>query len=354
MPADLMMLLPPYFQGIQEYGILMGVEESELDAFEKSMGQIKKNLYVQTCDDTTLREYEQLLGIVREPGTSLDYRRQAVLTHMNRQLPYSLPKLKEMLDAAVGRGWYSLDVRYHAYELELDIIDQPYQMLKNMQYMTEEIIPAHLLFVFAGLYPVEIPVVTRASSRLELLSDFFARYNREFLYLDGTWDLDGTYLLNGYKEAAGLDLYPLELTIRSSLPVRNAADSRSFHVLSKISREMKVRSGLLLRSSERVEIKSGSQQRIRGHTAIPADTETLTAYESDAVASQGTRTELILRTEEPAAMVTESAAGISQQVFTKPEVMCRLTVEKDLWYLDGTYLLDGTKLLDAEIFNYDL
>lgn len=307
MPANLLMLLPPYFARIQEYEILMGVEEVELDALEKSMGLVKKNLYVQTCDDTTLREYEQLLGIVREPGANLDYRRQVVLTYMNQQLPYSLPKLKEMLDAAVGREWYRLDVRYHAYELELDIIDQPYQMLKNIQYMTEETIPAHLLFVFAGLYPVEIPIDTEAPNRLKLIADFYTRHNREFLYLDGTWDLDGTYLLNGYKEAVGLELYPLELKLRSSLPVRNTAD-----------------------------------------------TKTQMAYRSDAAASSGTWTELILRSEEAAAPVTESAVRISQQVSAESEVMCRLSVEKDLWYLDGTYLLDGTKLLDAEIFNYDL
>jgi hypothetical protein len=31
-----------------------------------------------------------------------------------------------------------------------------------------------------------------------------------------------------------------------------------------------------------------------------------------------------------------------------------LTVEKDLWYLDGTHFLDGTKPLDAEIIEYQL
>ena len=31
-----------------------------------------------------------------------------------------------------------------------------------------------------------------------------------------------------------------------------------------------------------------------------------------------------------------------------------LTIEKDLWFLDGTYLLDGTKLLDAEIIEQEL
>ena len=31
-----------------------------------------------------------------------------------------------------------------------------------------------------------------------------------------------------------------------------------------------------------------------------------------------------------------------------------LTIEKDLWFLNGTYFLDGTKLLDAEIIEQRL
>ena len=44
---------------------------------------------------------------------------------------------------------------------------------------------------FAGRYPVEIPVDIATISRLELITDFYARYNREFLYLDGSWTLMG-------------------------------------------------------------------------------------------------------------------------------------------------------------------
>ena len=105
MPVDLMLLLPPYFQAVYEYQVLMDIEGAELETAKRSLEQIKKNLYVQTCDDSTLREYEQLLGIVRERGAAMEYRRRMILSRMNQQLPYSLPKLKEILDAALGRQW---------------------------------------------------------------------------------------------------------------------------------------------------------------------------------------------------------------------------------------------------------
>ena len=305
MPADLMLLLPPYFQAVYEYQVLMDVERAELETAKRSLEQIKKNLYVQTCDDSTLREYEQLLGIVRERGAAMEYRRRMILSRMNQQLPYSLPKLKEILDAALGRQWYELEIRYGIYELELDVIDQSYQVLKNIQAMVEEIIPAHLRYIFAGRYPVEIPVDIATTSRLKLISDFYARYNREFLYLDGNWRLDGTYLLNGYKEIEGLDLYPARMAIQSEWhsPVTS---SWSWGYGTGVG----------------VAPETGTDLRITG-----------------AAAGQ------------PAG---EGRIGLAWMQPAAPEVDCQLRVEHNLWYLDGAAFLDGTRFLDAEIFEYDL
>lgn len=305
MSSDLLMLLPPYFQAIYEYQVLTEVEGAELETAEKSLEQIKRNLYVQTCDDPTLRKYEQLLGVVREQGVTLEYRRRMVLSRMNQQLPYSLPKLKEILDAALGRQWYRLDVRFGVYELELDVIDQSYKVLKNIQTMVEEIIPAHLLYIFAGSYPAEIPAEITATARLELISDFYARYNREFLYLDGNWLLDGTYLLNGYKEIEGLDLYPARTTIQSEW-------------------------------------------------RCPVTSSWAWGYGTGAGVAPGAGTDLRIT---GAAAGQPTGDGRLVLAWTQPtstEIDCQLRVENNLWYLDGTVVLDGSMLLNAEIFEYDL
>lgn len=351
---DLSASYPEFMRGFQELKEINNAEEIELQRLYQCCDGLWADGFIQSATIQGVKRWESLLGIRPYPNDSLTERQAAVLLKWNQQLPYTLLRLQERLEAAVGSGGYELYARYREYILELTVIDQTYRVLQKVHEMTREMIPANLIFLFAGKYPGQIPVDVTVGSGLKFISDFYARYNREFLYLDGTWNLDGTYLLNGYKEVVGLDLYPLELKLRSNLPARNAADSRAFEVIMKAVKEMKVQSGLLLRVSVPMETKIGAHQRIRGHTGITADTKTQMAYRSDAAASSGTWTELILRSEEAAATTTESASRISQQVSAEPEVMCRLSVEKDLWYLDGTYLLDGTKLLDAEIFNYDL
>lgn len=220
--------------------------------------------------------------------------------------------------------------------------------------MTRQMIPANLLFIFAGLYPIEIPVNTATSGRLELTSNFYARYNREFLYLDGTWKLDGTYLLNGYKKTAGLDLYPFGMLIRGNLSARNVVDGRAVGMISEVFEEIKVHTALLLRSSMLAGTRVGVQQWLRGYTAVSVDTEVRTACQTDATVYPKMQEVLTLHSDEEVNASMVSVSGILQQVSTGPEMICKLTVENDLWYLDGTYLLNGTKLLDAEIFEYEL
>lgn len=99
-------------------------------------------------------------------------------------------------------------------------------------------------------------VKIRAEPRMTVRTEFYPRENRPYLFLDGLWNLDGTYWLNDYRGQAPEE-YRVRLGVRSEWNV-------------------------------------------------------------------------------------EAAAGGS------------LTVEKDLWYLDGTYALDGGKFLDAEVIQYEI
>ena len=218
---DLARYVPDFLQEVKEFRQLYGAQEGELKRLYGDMDSLWKDSLIPEATMQGIKRYELMLGLKPYPGDTLEERRTAVALKWNQQLPYTFPRLKERLEAIVGNDGYVLWVRGKTYELELWIVEQPCRVLQELRDMTRQMIPANLLFIFAGLYPIEIPANTAISGRLELISDFYTRHNREFLYLDGTWDLDGTYLLNGYKEAVGLELYPLELKLRSSLPVRN-------------------------------------------------------------------------------------------------------------------------------------
>lgn len=302
---DLEGYYPDFLRDLLELKLSAQTAGEEVRRLYQGIDSLWADGFIQTATIQGVKRWESILQIRPYPGDSLEERKADILLKWNQQLPYTILRLIERLNASVGEKNYELYVRHKEYVLELIIIDETYRVLCSARNMTREMIPANLLFIFAALYPMQIPVDITTSSRMRLMSDFYARYNREFLYLDGTWLLDGTYLLNGYKEAEALELYPARMTVFSGydVPCHTAGGSASI---------------ASIRAAPDIETALRMQGSVEEHAAV------------------GSR------------MSTGTAASAC------PGTDFHLRVENDLWYLDGTYLLDGTKLLDAEIFEYDL
>lgn len=235
---------------------------------------------------------------------------QALTWYMHAGTP---SVLSEFLDTVLMGGWI---------EEWMDYDGKPYHFKAYARVDEEtEILPGYeteirrqleiyknvrsYLESFAIVLSTYIPVPVEEESRLEIISDFYSRNNRRLLLLDGTWFLDGSYRLNGYRTAE-LDLYPAALEMFSAWKTNLYTSSQNSHV-SIIAEDIQLMSrGICLLS----EIEH------------PLEEESILSLEDQVNVASGT-------------------GG-------------HLRVEHDLWYLDGTYFLDGTKYLDAEIFEYNL
>lgn len=302
---DLAGYVPKFLRDVTEFRQLYGAQEYELKRLYGKMDELWKDSLIPSATIQGIKRFERMIGLKPYPGDTLEERRSAVSLKWNQQLPYTIPRLKERLELAVGPDGYELWVRENAYELELWILDQPYRVLQDLRDMTRQMIPANLVFVFVGKYLGKIFTEIAVGSRMELTADFFARYNREFLYLDGNWRLDGTYLLNGYKEIDGLDLYPARMAIQS-------------------------------------EWRS------------PVTSLWLWGYRTGVGAASETGTDLRITGVAVGQPAGDGRMGLAWAQPVALEMDCQLRVEHNLWYLDGTAFLDGSSFLDAEIFEYDL
>lgn len=302
---DLAGYVPEFLRDVTEFRQLYGAQEYELKRLYGKMDELWKDSLIPSATIQGIKRFERMIGLKPYPGDTLEERRSAVSLKWNQQLPYTIPRLKERLELAVGPDGYELWVRENAYELELWILDQPYRVLQDLRDMTRQMIPANLVFVFVGKYPGKIFTEIASGSWMELTADFFARYNREFLYLDGNWRLDGTYLLNGYKEIDGLDLYPARMAIQSEW---------------------------------------GS----------PVTSLWLWGYRTGVGVASETGTDLRITGVAVGQPAGDGRMGLAWAQPVALEMDCQLRVEHNLWYLDGTAFLDGSSFLDAEIFEYDL
>ena len=85
-----------------------------------------------------------MLGIIVPPGSTLADRRAAILLRINTQLPYTLPRLQEMLNAMYGDDMVIASTNTQ-YELWLNIDNRVILQTNALRIMLQSIIPANLV-----------------------------------------------------------------------------------------------------------------------------------------------------------------------------------------------------------------
>lgn len=243
--------LPPILQEIKEFKVITACDDSENAELKIYIDNLYKDQFITTTE-TAIKRYEDMLGIAAKETDTLEDRRFRVLALYNRQLPYTLKVLEQNLTTLCGENGYKLNMDYVNKILIVKITIFSKLIYNAVWEYLEEVVPMNLILDFSYNSNVDIPVGVRYTAKTTMQSDFYPRYNLPLLLLDGSWDIDGIYSLNGYKTDELVDFYSVNLDLKS-------------------------------------------------------------------------------------------------EVNAQPDIESILTIEKDLWYLDGTYLLDGTKLLDAEI-----
>ena len=115
-----------------------------LDDAEGNMNQLLDNLFVQTCDAATIALYEQLFGIVPQPGDTLEARRNRIMNRLSMVVPFTERYLRARLDEMYGAGNYTLTIDPTTSTATMainDFIDQGIELFCDLWYRTA---PAHV------------------------------------------------------------------------------------------------------------------------------------------------------------------------------------------------------------------
>lgn len=153
---DLIRLLPDYFKKILDFKEIMNTEEIELKELYAFINIIYNNVYIQTADEETIKYYENLLNLYPESGDSLEIRRIRVLNRLRLRPPYTLPYLKELLNANVGVNNWSLEIDYPNYTMSITIYTVSEELYEEVKALVLYIIPAHISWQVIQELPQEI------------------------------------------------------------------------------------------------------------------------------------------------------------------------------------------------------
>lgn len=302
---NLLEYLPDTMNGLEEIRGLMDTENQELQQLFRNAHQLQRDAFILDASIHGIKRYEKILGIVPYAGETLEERRIRVLNLWNRQLPYTMNHFLEVMDSAAGEFGYRIKEQFSDYRLEIQILEQSLPALHSIRGMIREMIPANLYLDYAGCFMGSLRPKIGYKSTLGMESLFYPRYNVPVLYLDGSWELDGKYQLNGYKMGENLDFYPACIHWRSETRTLFTVHGKQ-EFLAEAPQNTKLSVELMIGSKVDPEVNMGNE------------------------------------------------LGAGSNIEENVSSQSKLTVEKDLWYLDGSFSMNGTKLLDAEIINYEI
>ena len=343
MQIDLMKVLPDYFREVKDFSAIMETEAQELEKAEDAIARIHANNFILTADPQTLSCYERLLKIRYISGDA-EERKKNILLQWKLLVPYTLPKLKEVLAETVGEENVFVDCRYDTYQTEIQILEQDIIMLRNLFDTVFKMMPAHIELIFSARYRNHFPIPIQYNiDAVCFRGEFFPRYNLAYLRLDGSWKLDGTRRLNGYDSSGSLDFYPAKLRI-------------SLGGAEDIQTEEQLR----FAGEAELDIKAENTFRIQGGTTAGPDTEQQlrvnSAVEKDVSSGSGLRLIQAARPETEMEGRVHVQADAAEKMQAKQQLRVQsgagISVETHSYMtklnrLDGTWKLDGSRKLDG-------
>lgn len=143
-PNELINYLSPIYTNIKEIKAILDVVWDEVKKLIENKNIQSQNYFIQTCDLETLIKFENLCGLSNGDNKPIEMRRFEVLSIFSMLLPYSLPKLKEILNSLCGVGNWRLSIDYEKQAMSIEILESFDNMVETLQTMLIPVIPCHI------------------------------------------------------------------------------------------------------------------------------------------------------------------------------------------------------------------
>lgn len=143
---------PDVIKDIREFKALAIAENPEIEVLYESIDEAMANQFVDTAQMYGIARMEHIVGIVPMAEDTLHERRFRVLAKYNEDRPYTLRKLKEVLNTLCGPNGYHLKIDNAAFHIEVRVELTSKKSKSSVEDMLERITPANMLFAVLLMY----------------------------------------------------------------------------------------------------------------------------------------------------------------------------------------------------------
>lgn len=137
---------PEIMKEIREFKTLAQAEDSALEIIYSELEDIMDNQFVHTAKDYGIARLEKIISLRPKYTETLESRKLKVLTKYNENKPYTIRKIKELLNTICGNGGYFLELNNGEFLLKVTVELKSKENLDSVEEMLERVVPMNMIF----------------------------------------------------------------------------------------------------------------------------------------------------------------------------------------------------------------
>lgn len=145
MDRRLLDYLPPVLREVREFQAINEANEPEISAAWGALGRLMANQFLDTADSNGVSVWEKELGIFPKDTDTLEARKARVKAVWNLELPYTLPQLRNILEALCGVGNYSIELVKETYQLIVKIGPAAKDSFGEAKILLDQVVPQNII-----------------------------------------------------------------------------------------------------------------------------------------------------------------------------------------------------------------
>ncbi|WP_289146793.1 putative phage tail protein [uncultured Megamonas sp.] len=179
---------PNVIANSDEFKQLAILENEEFKSIWEVLFKWFKNKFVYEADLQGIQRWEEMLKIIPKNKETLEDRRSNILVKINSILPYTIRRLKQILDFKFGKD-NAIPLTTKNYELIINFNNEIELNAKIMRALLRAIIPANLIFKIIISWNFEQNIYNKANINqyIDSTHNFWNLGTTEKFYWDGSW-----------------------------------------------------------------------------------------------------------------------------------------------------------------------
>lgn len=200
--------MPPVLQGVAEFkAINDDAMQPEIAAAWDAASLLLNNQFLDKADENGVKRWESELRIFPKDTDTLDARKARIKAMWNRELPYTMPWLKNWLSALCGPNGHTESVENYIINVELDYNTLPRanDLAREILQMLLNVRPDNMLIRLAALLQSSGTVAHGAAVEMSQSFEIWPRIVN---------DLESTAtagIVGAVEFSRAVEIYPMEV-----------------------------------------------------------------------------------------------------------------------------------------------